>query len=61
MYAYGPVAQLDTVQSDTRLGSRFLHAETHRANYRMVLDRMEERSLDPDRSREFIREVVQQL
>lgn len=61
MYACGPVAQLDTVQSDTRHGSRFIHAETHLANYRKVLDRVEERCLDPERSREFIREVAQQL
>jgi len=61
LYVYGPVGQLDAVQSDTPLGSRFLHAETHLANYRVVLDRMEERSLGPDRSRDFIREIAQQL
>ncbi|WP_369036542.1 Scr1 family TA system antitoxin-like transcriptional regulator [Streptomyces adonidis] len=61
LYVYGPVGQLDTVQSDTPLGSRFLHAETHLANYRVVLDRMEERSLSPARSRDFIREIAQQL
>ncbi|KPC62883.1 Scr1 family TA system antitoxin-like transcriptional regulator [Streptomyces chattanoogensis] len=61
LYVYGPVAQLDTVQSDTPMGSRFLHSETHLANYRVVLDRMEQRSLDPDRSRDFIREVTQQV
>ncbi|GGZ13370.1 Scr1 family TA system antitoxin-like transcriptional regulator [Streptomyces poonensis] len=61
MYACGPVQRLDTVQSDTPLGSRFLHADTHLANYRLVLDRMEERALDPDRSCDLIREVGKQL
>ncbi|UNO41156.1 helix-turn-helix transcriptional regulator [Streptomyces sp. MST-110588] len=60
-YAYGPVPQLDTVQSDTPLGSRFMDAEADLANYRVVLDRMEQRSLSPERSRDFIQEMVQQL
>ncbi|MCA6094307.1 helix-turn-helix transcriptional regulator [Streptomyces sp. SCA3-4] len=60
-YAYGPVAHLDTVQTDTPVGSLFLHAETHLANYRAVLDRMEQRALSPSRSRDLIREVAQQL
>ncbi|WP_030547539.1 Scr1 family TA system antitoxin-like transcriptional regulator [Streptomyces albus] len=61
LYAHGPVAELDTVQTDTPVGSSFLDAETHLANYRAVLDRMEERALSPSRSRDFIRDVVQQL
>lgn len=61
LYAAGPVGQLDTVQTDTPIGSHFLHAETHLANYRAVLERLEERSLSPAASREFIREVAQQL
>lgn len=60
-YAYGPVAQLDTVQKDAPAGSTFLHAETHLANYRAVLDRMEERSLSPECSRDVIRELAQRL
>ncbi|MDT0379711.1 Scr1 family TA system antitoxin-like transcriptional regulator [Streptomyces sp. DSM 42041] len=61
LYACGPVEQLDTVQTDTPVGSVFLHAQTHLANYRAVLERMEERSLDPDASRRFVREVAQRL
>ncbi|MFE7115413.1 Scr1 family TA system antitoxin-like transcriptional regulator [Streptomyces sp. NPDC057654] len=61
LLAAGPVAQLDTVQADTPAGSLFQHAETHLANYRAVIDRLEERSLDQGRSRDFIREVVRQL
>ncbi|MDJ1138375.1 Scr1 family TA system antitoxin-like transcriptional regulator [Streptomyces iconiensis] len=61
VYAHGPVPQLDTVQKDTPAGSAFLHAETHLANYHAVLDRMEERALDPGPSQDFIRDVTQQL
>ncbi|MFD7629491.1 Scr1 family TA system antitoxin-like transcriptional regulator [Streptomyces sp. NPDC059851] len=61
LYAYGPVPQLDTVQTDTPSGPAFLDAETRLANYRAVLDRTEERSYDPERSRDFIREVAQQV
>ncbi|GAB2776468.1 Scr1 family TA system antitoxin-like transcriptional regulator [Streptomyces daliensis] len=61
LYAYGPVTRLDTVQTDTPVGSSYLHAETHLANYRDVLDRMEHRSLSPSRSRDFIQHVVQEL
>jgi transcriptional regulator with XRE-family HTH domain len=59
-YAYGPVVQLDTVQVDIPGGATFQHAETHLANYRAALDRMEQRSIGPDTSRDFIRELVQQ-
>lgn len=61
LYVCGPVPQLDTVQLDIPTGSAFLSAETHLANYRLVLDRMEQRCLGPDRSRDFIREVMQDL
>ncbi|WP_031230907.1 Scr1 family TA system antitoxin-like transcriptional regulator [Streptomyces niveus] len=60
-YVYGPVPQLDTVQTDTPTGPAFLDAETRLANYRAVLDRIEERSLDPERSRDFIRGIAQQV
>ncbi|MEU9719865.1 Scr1 family TA system antitoxin-like transcriptional regulator [Streptomyces sp. NPDC047976] len=61
LYAHGPVPQLDTVQTDIPTGSVLLDAETRLANYRAVLDRTEERALDPERSRDFIREMAQQL
>ncbi|WP_372404906.1 Scr1 family TA system antitoxin-like transcriptional regulator [Streptomyces luteireticuli] len=61
LYVCGPVSQLDTVQTDTPNGSAFLDAETRLANYRAVLDRIEERSLDPDQSRDFILDVAQHL
>ncbi|MFC5170078.1 helix-turn-helix domain-containing protein [Streptomyces mutomycini] len=60
-YVYGPVQQLDTVQVDTATGSSFLDAETSLVNWRVALDRTEERSLDPVRSRGFIRKIAQQV
>lgn len=61
LYVYGPVPQLDTVQMDTPTGPAFLDAETLLANYRAVLDRTQERSLTPDRSRDFIHGIAQQV
>lgn len=61
MYASGPVRQLDTVQIDVPNSVTFLDSETHLTNYRAVLDRMEQRSLDPGRSRDFIRKVLHEL
>ncbi|MEV7287726.1 helix-turn-helix transcriptional regulator [Streptomyces sp. NPDC093252] len=61
LYAYGAVPQLDTVQTDTPHGPAFLDAETRLSNYRAVLDRTEERSLDAGQSRDFIHEIAQQV
>ncbi|MFD3515295.1 Scr1 family TA system antitoxin-like transcriptional regulator [Streptomyces sp. NPDC058657] len=60
LYVSGPVPQLDTVQMDTPAGSAFLDAENQLLNYRAVMDRTEQRALDPDRSRDFILEVAHQ-
>ncbi|GAA0350378.1 helix-turn-helix transcriptional regulator [Streptomyces blastmyceticus] len=60
-YAYGPVPELDMVQIDVPTGVAFLYADTHLVNYRVVLDRMEQRSLGPGRSLDFIREAAQHL
>ncbi|GGK19070.1 transcriptional regulator [Streptomyces camponoticapitis] len=60
-YVYGTVAQLDTVQTDNATGIAFLDAETRLANYRAKLNRTEERSLDPESSRDFIRRIAQQV
>lgn len=60
-YVYGPVPQLDTVQTDTATGSRFLDAETSLENWRVALDRTQERSLDPEKSRDFIRTIALQV
>lgn len=60
-YVYGPVAQLDTVQTDTPSGSGFVDAEARLLTFRAVLDRTEGRSLDPQSSRDFIKEVAEQV
>ncbi|MEV3932201.1 helix-turn-helix transcriptional regulator [Streptomyces sp. NPDC049944] len=60
-YVYGPVPQLDTVQTDTATGPAFIDAETRLVNYRAVLDQVESRSLDPKSSRDFIRGITQSM
>ncbi|MER5555688.1 helix-turn-helix transcriptional regulator [Streptomyces sp. NPDC002793] len=60
-YVYGAVPQLDTVQVDTATGSAFLDAETSLVNWKAALDRTEERSLEPERSRDFIRRIAQSM
>ncbi|MEW2414316.1 Scr1 family TA system antitoxin-like transcriptional regulator [Streptomyces sp. NPDC046866] len=60
LYAHGRVPQLDTVQTDTARSSELLDAELQLANYSAILQRTEERSLDPEQSREFIRKTAKQ-
>ncbi|MFI0717828.1 helix-turn-helix domain-containing protein [Streptomyces sp. NPDC021224] len=61
VYAEGPVPQLDTVQVDSSHGPVFLYAETQLAKYRAQLDLLEELSLSPERSRDFIRVIAREL
>jgi transcriptional regulator with XRE-family HTH domain len=61
LYASGPVPQLDTVQVDVVKDVAMLDAETHLANYRAALDRVEEASLSPEETRDFIRAIARQL
>ncbi len=60
-YAEGPVQQLDTVQVDNSHGPAFLHADGQLAKYRAQLDLLEGLALSPERSRDFIRQIAQQL
>ncbi|MEE1737278.1 helix-turn-helix transcriptional regulator [Streptomyces sp. BE147] len=60
-YLYGVVSQLDTVQTDTSTGSGFVDSETSLENWRVALDRTEEKSLDPKSSRDFIRQIARQV
>jgi hypothetical protein len=60
LFACGSVLQLDTVQIDVPTGVTFLHAETYLANYRVVLDRMRERSLTPKASLDFVRRIAKE-
>lgn len=57
-YAYGPVAQLDTVQLDTDHGSEFLDAAAQLERYATVLDRLEKLALTADESRELITQAA---
>jgi hypothetical protein len=61
VYASGPVPQLDTVEVDVPGGVTFLDSETHLANYRAVLFRMGQRSLEPRKSRDFISKVLREV
>ncbi|MEU3901314.1 MULTISPECIES: helix-turn-helix transcriptional regulator [unclassified Streptomyces] len=61
LYAEGPVAQLDTVQIDSSHGPDFLHADAQLAKYRAHLDWMERIALSSAASRDFIREIANDL
>ncbi len=61
LYAEGPVAQLDTVQVDSSHGPDFLHAEAQLAKYRAHLDWMERIALSSAASRDFIRDISNDL
>ncbi|MFK0254417.1 helix-turn-helix domain-containing protein [Streptomyces sp. NPDC090445] len=60
-YLEGPVPQLDTVQIDSTHGPDFLHTEAQLAKYRVQLDWMEQLSLTPAASRDFIRNLAHEL
>jgi hypothetical protein len=61
LYAEGAVQQLDTVQIDSSHGPDFLHADNQLAKYRAHLDWMERIALSPSASRDFIREIANDL
>jgi transcriptional regulator with XRE-family HTH domain len=61
LYAEGQVPQLDTVQIDNSHGPDFLHADTQLAKYRAHLDWMERIALTPPASRDFIRNIANDL
>lgn len=61
VYAEGPVPQLDTVQVDSSHGPVFMHADGQLAKYRAQLELLEDLALSPERSRDFVREITQQL
>ncbi|WND35452.1 helix-turn-helix transcriptional regulator [Streptomyces sp. BB1-1-1] len=61
LYAEGPVPQLDTVQIDSSHGPDFLHADAQLAKYRAHLDWMERITLSSAASRDFIREIANDL
>ncbi|WP_327354016.1 helix-turn-helix domain-containing protein [Streptomyces sp. NBC_01304] len=58
-YAYGPVPALDTAQLDAAHGSELIDASAQLTKYRLVLDRMEKATLEPDPSRTLIQRIAQ--
>ncbi|MDQ0991706.1 helix-turn-helix transcriptional regulator [Streptomyces sp. V3I7] len=60
-YSSGPVPQLDTVHLDQSHGPVFLDAEAQLAKYRVLLERMEAKALPPQKSRDLIHSVIQDL
>ncbi|KUN94527.1 helix-turn-helix domain-containing protein [Streptomyces caeruleatus] len=60
-YSTGPVPQLDTVHLDQSHGPVFLDAEAQLAKYRVLLDRMEAKALPPEKSRDLIQSIAQDL
>ncbi|MDH6139364.1 MULTISPECIES: helix-turn-helix domain-containing protein [Kitasatospora] len=61
LYAQGPVPQLDTVQLDSAHGPEFMNAEAQLAKYRAHLDWMAAAALSPEKSRDFIHAIAQDL
>ncbi|MEU3918788.1 helix-turn-helix transcriptional regulator [Streptomyces sp. NPDC029004] len=60
-YGLGPVPELDTVHLDQSHGSVLLDAEAQLAKYRTLLDHMEAVALGPEKSRDFIHNIAQEL
>lgn len=57
-YAHGPVHQLDAAQLDAVHGSELISSVAQLAKYRLVLDRMEQGTLEPKASRDLIHRVI---
>ncbi|MER6380934.1 helix-turn-helix transcriptional regulator [Streptomyces sp. NPDC001250] len=60
-YAGGSVPKLDTVVRDVPHGSAFIDSEAQLSAFRTRFRKVEAVSLDPDRSRDFIHKLVQEL
>ncbi|WP_217235074.1 helix-turn-helix transcriptional regulator [Streptomyces sp. AC555_RSS877] len=58
-YAYGPVPALDTAQLDAAHGSELIDSVAQLAKYRLVLDRMEQATLNPEPSGNLIHRIAQ--
>ncbi|MEV5337567.1 helix-turn-helix transcriptional regulator [Streptomyces sp. JB150] len=61
VYAGGPVPQLDTVVRDGPHGTSFIDAQAQLDRFRTLFRRLEEVSLDPGRSRDFIHRLAKEL
>lgn len=60
-YVGGPLRKLDTVVRDAPHGSVFLDSEAQLNSYRTRFHKVEDVSLEPDRSRDFIHELAKEL
>ncbi|MFI7411315.1 helix-turn-helix transcriptional regulator [Streptomyces sp. NPDC049627] len=61
IYAGGSVPKLDTVMRDGPHGTTFIDSEAQLGVFRTLFRRVEAASLDPERSRELIHKVAQEL
>ncbi|MEU5657431.1 Scr1 family TA system antitoxin-like transcriptional regulator [Streptomyces sp. NPDC047737] len=60
-YVQGPVPALDTAQLDQSHGPVFIDSEAQLAQYRLLLERLDAAALPPDRSRDLIHSIAQEL
>jgi transcriptional regulator with XRE-family HTH domain len=60
LYAEGAVPQLDTVQCDSELGPVLVDSPTPLANYRTLLDLIDQRAMPPEESRKFIHSIARE-
>ncbi|MEV0529828.1 helix-turn-helix transcriptional regulator [Streptomyces sp. NPDC050439] len=60
-YLQGPVPRLDTAQLDQFHGPVLLDSEAHLEKYRRLLDVVEDTALGPEKSRDLIRSIAQDL
>lgn len=60
-YAYGPVRALDTAQLDAAHGSELIDSVAQLAKYRLVLDHMQEVTLEPETSLDLIHRIAQDI
>ncbi|MGW5372485.1 helix-turn-helix domain-containing protein [Streptomyces sp. NPDC004009] len=61
VYAGGPLPRLDTVVRDGPHGTAFVDAEAQLDRFRTLFRRLEASSLEPERSRDFIRRLAKEL
>ncbi len=61
LYAEGDVPSLDVVQLDRTTVAEFLHLEAQLRKFALQLDRMQQIALEPDKTRDLIHSIAQQL
>ncbi|MEF9523399.1 transcriptional regulator WhiJ [Streptomyces sp. RB13] len=61
MHLGGPLPQLDTVLRDSPNGTAFLDAQSQLERFRTLFRKVEQASLDPRRTRDFIHHLAKEL